>query len=382
MFGGNKRGKSMELKVYCNEFFEKRKGTICYWRERDYPIRENTKKGILFSVKFNNANIFGQGNFRDEIFPRYRQMMIEFQEYLHANNKLKKILEANYVFDMLPILDVNAYIGESVAIKEETRKNTSSLEIVLIPNDIKNALTICKEMPEVSCVIKRCNDNHYYGVDEILYYVIAKIININPNIKRVMDIGAASGNAARMYMERGNIEKLTLVDSNRQVCEQLCKYLENRAEEKGIILEINNCDCLNCNMPTSLDVLSITVDTDSVISFLEQRHNEITQSLGNDGIFILELLNCIGDKGYSFVNMLATGNAECFKNWPWYSNKMFANRLFKYSKTMMIGNEVILVASNNVNYVDVLERELNFEYGQEYKQFVEQAMVELSDFVK
>ena len=372
----------MDLRVFCNNFFEKKGGIICYWKEKEYPIKKIRKRGIIFAVKFNNANIFGQGNFRDEVFSRYRQLMIEFQEYFYADKNKEGIFEEKYVFDMLPILEENAYSGESLTVEERNKKNASELEIVSIPVNIKNTLTICKEMQEVSCVIKRSDDNHFYGVDEILYFVIAKIIKKCPNLRETMDIGAASGNVARMYLEKGNIEKLYLVDSNRQVCQQLYKLLGNRAQEKGTILEIINSDCLDCNIPTSLDVLSITVDTDSVISFLEKRHNEIKQALGDDGIFILELLNCIGGKGYSFVNMLVTGNAECFRNWPWYSSKMFANKLFKYSRTIMVGNEVILIASNNVNYVNELEMELNFEYCQEYTQFVEEEMIKISKCIK
>ena len=271
-------------------------------------------------------------------------------------NKIEYTLNEKKMFiDLFPKLCDSPYYGTPIQLSPKDIKNLSKLKIVEIDNISKSKLTFSKDFPEVSSVIMRVDDRHLYAVDDCLYYTINVIINkYRENIKTAVDIGAASGNVARILLNRGQLDLLLLNEFDKDICHELKEKIYS--DKTNIIISEENC--LELALPCNIDLLTITVDTDAVVTFLNEKRDELRSKLGNDGLFICGMLNSIGIKGYGFVNQMVIGNRELFSNWTWSNNITEVSQCFDYFDVLQFKNDIILIASNSFEKIEIISEEL------------------------
>jgi len=290
----------------CNEFFSKYNARII-----NHELHWNPQKRITLYVEFANCNFFGNSDICNSIYPIFRKLIKNFFEYLYSQ-AYNFLIDDSYIFDIIPLLSKNYYYGEEFFIEEEQKHNTSPLEIIKLDEvNVRKKLTLCQFIPEINFAVKRLSDGRIYEIDELYYYVFLKIMKLHDNyLHTIVDIGAASGNIAHLVLNRQLASHLILNDSDAGLCKQLEASLKTYYKYSNIKTEIICADCLDLVLPSKIDILCITVNTDKVVSFLKTKKQNIMDALKDNGILIVGMLASINNIGYGFSNMMVIGQKK------------------------------------------------------------------------
>jgi len=360
MFNEIKQNKSekvfcdvIKIKQVTEDFFAGVDGKLLdfkYLKIRTYSSHNTKIPCINYYINFTNENLFGQGSFSEEIYPRYRKMRSDWREAV----KKSGIDMSQVAIGFVPLLESNKRSSlDKFEYKKELKKPLGE-KISKIDN---NSPVYYQEMVNNFDVKFILQEDHgfFIGPERGMLYVVEVIIKVLKKIDCFVDVGAGTGELSAYILKNSNPSTVVVNEMSLKLKKHLQKYLgivskKNRAK---VIFDFN--DCQKIKLPDQVDLISVGVFYGSQPSFIESKSKDIIRSLGQEGILLMQS----SMPETLFNQHIIMGDLVGIKKWPWYSEKFILSNHFLCVKSFFIDNQFVTIASQSDILINKIIKKLD-----------------------
>lgn len=329
-------------------FFNRLGGKIqeCKWQMLPtYGSANQIVSCANFYIVFNNQNLFGDGDFGTEIYPRYRQIRTDWYKALKQEGV---DLFKQAVVGFVPLLKKRpTTIYNDPYLK--SNGTPLGIEIENIHDTESDYFKKISKKFDLNYALKE-RGGAYVGPEGGMLVMLEKICMQYSRIDCFVDIGAGTGELSAFVVKNFPVKKIIVNELSNHLSEHLNNYLGKLATINYVRYRLFANDCKKMSFPEKTDIISVGVFYGDQPSFIKEKGGQISKSLGRQGILLIQsaMPEAI------FTHLLIVGKNEEFKNWPWYSISYNLYQYFNYIATFFIENEFITIASNSKEKIQAL----------------------------
>ena len=297
---------------------------------------------VNYYISFNNPDLFGRGDFSQEVYPRYRKMRSDWKSALNkAGIKIYSDLAAGFV----PLLGQSAGQGAGFIYPKEEREPLG-LEIVDI-NKVGSPYYGRLAAEYGAKFALREGGGMLVGPEGGMLRVIKTIGDFLGKINSFADIGAGTGELSAFVAKNYQPQNITVNESSPNLEAHLRRYLKEARNWDKTKIDFVFGDCRQMDIPAQADLISVGVFYGYQPSLFEKKGLAIKKSLGENGLLLVQS----SMPETLFNQHLLLGDEAGIKYWPWYSEKFNLPYYFNCVESFFIENEFIILASQSKELV-------------------------------
>ncbi|MBU2634674.1 MAG: hypothetical protein KJ674_05555 [Nanoarchaeota archaeon] len=299
---------------------------------------------VNYYIMFDNKDLFGKGNFSDEIYPRYRKMRNDWKNVL-KNSGIK--LYSNIAVGFVPLLSSNnTKMIKKFKYQKEHEKplGTKILSIDDINSDYYKEMA--KEF-NVRFALKE-SGGMFVGPERGMMYVLEVVCNILEKIDCFIDIGAGTGEVSAYVLKKCDPQKVVVNEISQNLKTHLKNYLKKIVKNNKIKIIFSFQDCRKIKFPSKVNLISVGVFYGVQPSFIKCKGSEIVKSLGKKGLLLIQS----SMPETLFSQHILMGDVNGVNKWPWYSEKFILSNYFSCVESFFIDNQFITLASQSHDLVN------------------------------
>lgn len=299
---------------------------------------------VNYYISFGNKDIFGRGNFSDEVYPRYRKIRSDWKNVLEKSGV---VLYRDIAVGFIPLLDSNKIEkNKQLRYEKECKKPLGSriLSIASTNSDYYNEMA---EKFGIRFVLKE-SGGMLIGPERGMMYVLEAVKNIFKKIDCFVDIGAGTGELSAYVLKNCNPQKIVVNEISQKLRVHLKNYLEKIALSSKAKIVFSFQDCQEMNFPSKVDLISMGVFYGIQPSLIKHKGAEIAKSLGKSGLLLVQS----SMPETLFSQHILMGDLGGVNKWPWYSEKFILLNYFSCVKSFFIDNQFITLASQSSDSVN------------------------------
>lgn len=342
-----KQNNLIKAEKVTKEFFESIGGRLlssnCV-KIQTYSSQNSKVSCLNYYIMFSNKDLFGKGNFSDEIYPRYRKMRNDWR------NALKKSgikLYTDIAVGFVPLLNLNnAKKVKNFKYKKENKKplGTKILDISKIHVDYYKEMV---EKFDVAFALKE-SGGMFIGPERGMLYVLEAVSNVLGGIDCFVDVGSGTGEMSAYILKNHDPEEIVINELSKNLRIHLKKYLKKIAKKNKAKMIFSFEDCQKMKFPSKVDLMSVGVFYGVQPSFIKYKGSEVARSLGKKGLLLIQS----SMPETLFSQHILMGDARGINTWPWYSEKFILSKYFSCVEAFFIDNQIITLASQSRDLVN------------------------------
>lgn len=323
-------------------FFEGFGGKLLFSRitkAKTYSSQDSKITCINYYVVFDNKDLFGRGDFSDEIYPKYRKMRSDWKCVLR---KYGMKLYSDIAVGFVPLLSLkNKKYCSGYEYEKEIKDplGVTILNINKIKSDYYRELT---RKFKVKFALKE-GGGMFIGPEGGMLYALEAANNILKKIDCFVDVGSGTGEMSAYVLKNCNPKKVVVNEASPGLKSHLKKYLRDTVKTSKTEVVFDLDDCRKMKFPKKADLISVGVFYGIQPSFIKNKVYEITKSLGAQGLLIIQS----SMPETLFNQHILMGDEEGINKWPWYSKKFILSSYFSCVKVIFIDNQFITLASQS-----------------------------------
>ena len=234
---------------------------------------EEAKTSVQMKLVFYNRNIFGSGEINDGVYLRFREFEREVQNNSHVSS--------NVIVSILPILAHEHQEGQAIFLpKSRFSDMTSALTICGLDKTKMTQKIFSRIAPYINYCLKRNRDGKVYILEQSMYLLASLLENIYSS-PTVVDVGSGSGNLANVLLHYVNPKHLYMYEYDDCLGNHLKINFKEWLEKK---ITVRVGDCIKGDFPNEIDIICMSVNPDTIISFLNQRSDIFTKNFSSSGV--------------------------------------------------------------------------------------------------
>lgn len=332
----------IKIEEATKKFFRNIGGSLLcstYAKIQTYSSHNSKIPCINYYIIFDNKNLFGKGNFSEEVYPRYRRMRTDWK------NALKKDgikLYPDIAVGFIPLL--NSENAKNIK-KFKYRKEQGKPLGARILNINKINLDYYREMAKrfsVNFALKEKN-GMFVGPERGMMYVLEVALNILKKTDCFVDIGAGTGEMSAYVLKNCNPKKVMVNELSQNLKMHLKNYLKKIASDNKTKIIFNFHDCQKIKFPSEINLISVGVFYGAQPSFVKRKGSEMAKSLGKNGLLLIQS----SMPETLFSQHILMGDNNDINRWPWYSKKFILSNHFSCVEAFFIDNQFITLASQS-----------------------------------
>ena len=334
-----------------NKFFKKIGGRLVHSNRikvKTYSLKNTKIFCINYYIDFNNQNLFGNGNFSDEIYPRYRKLRKDWRNLLE---KYGIKLYSNIAVGFIPLLN-NKKESNKFKYKKEKIKPLGA-KILNIDKMNSDYLRKMSKSFGVKFALEEKN-GALIGPEGGMLYVLEVINKVLGKIDNFIDIGAGTGELSSYVLRSCNPRNIIVNELSVDLKKHLVNYLKKENKRK-IKITFNFKDCRNIKFPVKASLISVGVFYGDQPSFIMRKGPEMVRCLGKKGLLMIQ--SAMPET--LFNQHILLGDVEGVNKWPWHSERFILSNYFSCVKVFFIDNQFITLASQSHDLVNKIIYDLD-----------------------
>lgn len=344
-----KSGDLMKVRKITEDFFAGINGKLLsykYFKIKTYSSQNIKISCLNYYIGFANKNLFGLGDFSEEIYPRYRKMRSDWRGIIKQSGVDMSRIAVGFVPLLISAKKVNF---DTFKYKKESKKPVGE-KVIKINSTSPAYYQKMAEKFGVKFTLKEAN-GLFIGPERGMMEVIEVISKILKKIDCFVDVGAGSGEISAYILKNSDPKKIVVNEISCNLKKHLKEYLKSSHTK----IVFNFKDCQKIKIPQQVNLMSVGVFYGSQPSFIESRGGDIVKSLGQEGILLIQS----SMPETLFSQHILIGDLDSIKKWPWYSKKFILSNNFSYVESFFIDNQFVTIASQSNGLIEKIMKKLS-----------------------